>query len=313
MSCLTQSRISWSYTMRIAFSNIISRLLLSCTVAASLAGCASQQLGSRSSVVEYLYPTAAEVKVETGTPVLTLPIRLGIAFVPAEQTYRRGSNPWALAEHGAASLNEPAKMQIMENIASHFRQQDFIGDIQLIPSSYLRPQGSFTNLDQLQSMFGIDVIALVSFDQVQFSDESTAALSYWTLVGAYLISGQKNDTSTLMDTAVYAINSRKLLFRAPGVSQIKGRSTPVNLAEELRQDSKQGFDDASKQMINQLEQELESFTERLKARAEDIKVVRSSHYRGGGSVGIFTLLILLGTVLLRKSVPERIDNSFTPR
>lgn len=283
--------------MKVAFFRIISSLMLCST----LAGCASQQFGSRSSVVEYLYPTTEEVKVEPGTPVLTLPIRLGIAFVPAERTYQRGSNPWAFAEQGAASLNEPAKMQIMENIANHFRQQDFIGDIQLIPSSYLRPQGSFTNLDQLQSMFGIDVIALVSFDQVQFSDESKAALSYWTLVGAYLVSGQKNDTSTLMDTAVYAINSRKLLFRAPGVSQIKGRSTPINLTEELRQDSKQGFDEASKQMINQLEQELERFTERLKTRPDDIKVVRGSNYRGGGSFSVWGLL-LLGGMLFQRAI-----------
>lgn len=280
--------------MNMTMLRVITGMLL-CSI---LTGCASQQFGSRSSVVDYLYPSSQEIKIAPSIPVLTLPIRVGIAFVPSDGSYRRGGSPWAIGDFGAQGLSEPAKMQIMDNIANHFRARDYIGDIQLIPSSYLLPQGSFTNLEQLQAMFGIDVIALVSFDQVQFSDESKAALSYWTLVGAYLVSGQKNDTSTLMDTAVYDIKSRKMLFRAPGVSQIKGRSTPVNLAEELRQDSKQGFELASKQMITQLEQELESFTERLKAKPDDIKLVKTSHYRGG-SIGVFGIIFLLFALLFR--------------
>jgi rhombotail lipoprotein len=70
------------------------------------------------------------------------------------------------------------------------------------------------------------------------------------------------------------------------------------LAEELRQDSKQGFELASKQMITQLEQELESFTERLKAKPDDIKLVKTSHYRGG-SIGIFGIIFLLFALLFR--------------
>lgn len=279
----------------------ISGLLLSCF----LTGCASQQFGSRSSVVDYLYPSSQEIKVEPSIPVLTLPLRVGIAFVPSEHNYQRGSNPWLLTEYSSTGLTEPAKMQIMEQIAGHFRAFNYIGDIQIIPSSYLRPQGSFQNLEQLQAMFGIDVIALVSFDQMQFSDESTAALSYWTLVGAYLVSGQKNDTSTLMDTAVYDIKSRKLLFRAPGVSQIKGRATPVNLAQELRHDSQQGFTQASQQMITQLAQELTNFTEHLKTRPEEVKIVHSSHYRGGGSVSIMWLLLLSCLLVLRQPLAQR--------
>ncbi len=266
----------------------------------TLSGCASQQVGSRSSVVDYLYPAQDNVTVQASSPVLTLPIRLGIAFVPVDYNHRYGSNPWAFSQAGASLLTEADKMQIMENIAGHFRQQEFIGEIQLIPSAYLRPQGSFANLDQLKSMFGIDVIALVSFDQVQFSDESKASLSYWTLVGAYLVSGQKNDTSTLMDTAVYAIDSRKLLFRAPGVSQIQGRSTPVNLSEELRVDSQQGFSQASAAMIVNLEQELTNFKTRLKERPDDIQIVRSSNYRGGGSLGSTVLIVLFGLWLSRQ-------------
>lgn len=270
----------------------LRQVMCGITLICGLSACASQQQGSRSSVVDYLYPTEQVAPITPDIPVLTLPLRVGIAFVPADRQRRSGSNPWVFSDMGAHSLSEPVKMQIMDNIASHFRQQHFIGDIQIIPSAYLQPQGSFNNLDQLKSMFGVDVVALISFDQMQFSDESARALSYWTLVGAYLVSGQKNDTSTMMDTAVYDIASRKLLFRAPGVSQVKGRSTPVNLQEELRHDSQQGFDEASKQMINNLQQELDNFTERLKQRPDDIKVVKGQNYRGGGSFNTVMLMML---------------------
>ena len=43
-------------------------------------------------------------------------------------------------------------------------------------------------------MFGIDVIVLLSYDQVQFRDEGLLSLTYWTVVGAYTIPGEKNDT-----------------------------------------------------------------------------------------------------------------------
>lgn len=254
----------------------------------AVSGCASQQLGSRSSVVDYLYPEQ-QVVIEPGIAQLPLPLRVGIAFVPDGRLHNRGSNPWGWADPGANTLTEKDKLQIMAQLSDHFRQHDFISDIQLIPSAYLLSQGSFANLDQLKSMFGIDVIALISFDQMQFSDEGKTALSYWTLVGAYLVSGQKNDTHTLLDTAVYDITSRKLLFRAPGSSQVKGRSTPINLNEELRADSKQSFDAATAQMVQNLELELLSFKQRLKQQPADIQVSRRSGY-GGGSAGLLILL-----------------------
>lgn len=34
-------------------------------------------------------------------------------------------------------------------------------------------------------MTGADIIALISYDQVQFTDEGLASLSYWTVLGYY--------------------------------------------------------------------------------------------------------------------------------
>ncbi len=143
-------------------------------------------------------------------------------------------------------------------------------------------------------MYGIDVIALVSYDQVQFTDEGFLSLTYWTLVGAYVVSGEKNDTSTMLDTVVYDIQSKKMLFRAPGTSNIEGSATPVNLSEELRLDSIKGFEEATETMISNLDRQLVGFKEKIKRNPEKIEVVyRKGHSGGGGAASLFEVVVLL--------------------
>jgi rhombotail lipoprotein len=180
----------------------------------SLTGCAEfygkRQSRYTSSVVEYLYPKKDVVEVPT-IPHLSLPLRVGVAFVP-ESGGRLSAN----------GLSEKEKMDLMVRISSEFRTLSFVKDIELIPTAYLTNGGGFTNLDQVRTMYGIEVIALLSYDQVQHTDEGTLSLLYWTIVGAYIIKGEKNSTSTMVDAAVYDIPSRKMLFSAPGTSHIKG-------------------------------------------------------------------------------------------
>ncbi len=146
-------------------------------------------------------------------------------------------------------------------------------------------------------MYGIDVIALVSYDQVQFTDEGLLSLTYWTLVGAYVVSGEKNDTSTMLDTAVYDIKSKKMLFRAPGTSNIKGRATPINLSEELRVDSIRGFEEATGHMISNLDVQLANFREKIKRNPEQIKIVHREGYSGGGAIGWMEAVLMLLVVV----------------
>jgi len=261
-----------------------SRLPILLLLGFALAGC-SQRTGLRSSVVEYLYPGKEKVVAEPGRPVLELPLSVGIAFVPEQPAGSRGFGWWTGAV-GGEPLPEARKMELLEQVAKEFRDLDFVRDIEVIPGAYLRPGGSFDNLDQLQRMYGIDVVALVSYDQVQFTDEGLLSLSYWTLVGAYAVAGEKNDTNTLMDTAVYDIASRRLLFRAPGVSRVKGSATPVNLAEQLRADSLEGFRLATEDMIANLKTELQAFKTRLEEQPELAEVRHAEGYDGGaGAIG----------------------------
>lgn len=259
-----------------------------------LSACGTQEVRNRSSVVDYLYPRSKQEVVQPSIPTLRLPLKVGIAFVPEQPARTSGMGLWGRPST-AGALTEARKTALLESLAAHFRRYDFVGSIDVVPSAYLTAGGGFTNLDQIRTMYGIDVVALVSYDQVQFTDQGLLSLTYWTLVGAYVVSGEKNDTSTLMDTAVYDIASRKLLFRAPGNSQIKGSSTPVNLAESLREDSAKGFEQANQLMLVSLDQQLAAFRQRLKDRPNEIRVERATGYSGGGAVdGAWLVIGLLG-------------------
>ena len=255
-----------------------------------LASCVRGPSHHATSIVNYLYPDRRE-HVETPTvPLLSLPLRVGIAFVPGE------GNQCVRCD--ADAFPETERMALMKKVAEHFRDSAFVKSIEIIPSTYLTPQGSFANLDQLRSMFGIDVIALVSYDQIQFNDQKRTSLTYWTIIGAYFVEGEKNDTRTMMDAVVYDIASRRLLFRAPGVSSIKGSSTPVNLSEQLRRDREKGFRLASTELITNLDQQLAVFREKVKNAPSDYRVVKQPEYRGGtrggGGADLPMLLLVLG-------------------
>jgi rhombotail lipoprotein len=266
--------------------------IISITVLFSLVGCAEfygrRQSRYTSSVVEYLYPEK-EVAEVPSIPHLSLPIRVGIAFVPE-------SGVGVVANR----LSGKEKMDLMERISSEFRTLPFVKDIELIPTDYLTNGGGFTNLDQIKTMYGIDVITLVSYDQVQHTDEGMLSLSYWTIVGAYTVKGEKNDTSTMVDAVLYDIASRKMLFRAPGTSHLKGSSTLVNLSEQLRSDSLNGFHLAADNLVSNLQAELDRFKKKVKEMPESYAIEHKPGYTGGGSLGAWyalTLLILGGFTL----------------
>lgn len=272
--------------------NLVLVVLL--TVAALVSGCAGQQVRARSSVVDYLYLKQKDAIVQPSIPQLTLPLKVGIAFVPEQHREHRGMSFWS-GQVAGSHLTEVQKTGLLQKVSDHFSKYEFVKSIEVIPSNYLMQGGGFANLDQIQSMFGVDVIALVSYDQVQFTDEGLLSLTYWTIVGAYVVSGEKNDTNTLMDTVVYDIRSRKMLFRAPGVSSVRGRATPINLSEQLRVDSVNGFEQATTDMMTNLDQQLAVFKGKVKQHPEQYKIVKTPEYRGGGGAfsGIELLMLSL--------------------
>jgi rhombotail lipoprotein len=96
----------------------------------------------------------------------------------------------------------------------------------------------------------------------------------------------------MVDAAVYDIKSKKLLFRAPGVSHIKSKATPVNLSEQNRLDSLAGFKVASNDLVINLEEQLGLFKQKVKESPQDFKVAHKPGYTGGGSLDLIFLLII---------------------
>ncbi|MDX8411208.1 MAG: rhombotarget lipoprotein, partial [Mariprofundaceae bacterium] len=255
-----------------------------------ISGCASWFSGypfnsekrSASSVVDYLYPDSEPPKHDPETVVTTLklPVRVGIAFVPKQG-------------RADTELPEETRMRLLEQVKASFEPYEFVSKIEVLPSAYLRPGGGFANLDQAARMFGVDVMALVSYDQIQFNDANKLSLMYWTIVGAYMFKGDQYDTQTMVDAVVYDVASRKLLFRAPGVSTVKGSSTLVNYQERARAARIQGFEEAVTSMIPSLDKELAAFKESVKTDAS-VQVVHRDGYSGGGGMGLLGLAAALG-------------------
>jgi rhombotail lipoprotein len=251
-------------------------LLRSLPLVLLIAGCATGSTKHTTSAVNFLYPDKKIPVVTRGIPVLNLPLSVGIAFVPGEGGGHYGKgllNTTGLQDSENFRFTEKKKKELMQEVADHFKQYSFIQEIKIVSSSYLKPGGSFANLERVRSVYGVDVIALMSFDQTQFTDEGFASLAYWTLIGILVVPGEKNDTHTMVDTVVYDIQSRKLLFRAPGLSNIKGNSTPGYLRKNLRANSDKGIEVAAKDMIINLDAQLALFREKVKENPDEFKVV----------------------------------------
>lgn len=262
-------------------------------------GCATGGARRSASVVDYLYPNQEQRVVQPALPVLTLPLKIGIAFVPAGD-----------ARLDFNSIPEADRQRLLEQVGERFRQEAFVKDIQTIPTTYLQPRGGFTNLEQVAKLLDVDVVALLSYDQTQFTGSTKASLLYWTLAGAYLVEGEKNDTRTLLDAAVFDVKSHKLLFRAPGTSTVKSSSSLSDVERDRRGDAAKGFQLASTELVTNLERELTTFKQKVRDRKTDVKVVESEEYkaraasRGGGAADPLLLLALLmvggGAFVLRR-------------
>jgi len=260
----------------------------------TLNGCSgfvSQRSGQHSissSLSSFLYPNKdVKVEIKPEIPVLRLPIKVGLAFLPSQNW--RGSG-----------LDESNQYKLLSKVKASFGEHRFIDSISIIPSSYLRHHNSkgasgFDTLSQVARLHDVDVIALVSYDQLTQSLHNNASLLYWTVVGMYVIPGNENTVQTFVDTAVFDVRSRKMLMRAPGISKLRKTSTAIGVDSVMIQKSQQGFDLAFDDMIKNLNTELDGFRARAKA-GKGAKIQYQQGYSSAG--GSFGVLFLLGMLFL---------------
>ena len=211
------------------------------------AGCGSMPPTRRvNSALDFLYPQGLDTPGAASEVTLRLPLRVGIAFAPSR-------------EDQPDPIPEGTKRRLLEEVAAAFRSNPAVGRLTVIPSAYLQPGGGFANVDRLGTALGLDLVALVSYDQAQFTESSRASWLYLTVVGPLLIEGEKNDTRTVVDAVVFDIPSRALLFRAAGESTVKGRSGPYTVSRKRRVQAAEGFELATDALIADLRVALEEF------------------------------------------------------
>jgi rhombotail lipoprotein len=251
--------------------------LASCSSFWNLGG--ETRSGVSSSLVDYLYP-AGEVppEIQDTIPYLELPLRVGIAFVPAQS--------------GRSVISEATKVELLEKVKGQFEDREFIERIEVIPDNYLRTGKGVNGMQQVARLYGVDVMALVSYDQVTVSEDNPGSFLYWTIVGSYVIKATSNEVQTFVDTAVFDVKTASLLFRAPGLDKMSDRSTLVEAGEVVRKTREASFAAAMQLMTENLAIELDNFRQRVE---EDPKVaqVEWKPGSGGGSLGPWFLMGLL--------------------
>jgi rhombotail lipoprotein len=272
----------------------LPRLLLVFVATTMIGACAAfwgaPRQGVSSSLVDFLYPKGEQPPPPSATvPHLDLPVRVGLAFVPSNDSTVEG-------------LSEVHKAELLAQVKQAFSNRDFIADIQIIPEAYLRSTRGFDSVDQVARLYQLAVIALVSYDQVAITDETKASIAYWTIIGAYFIKGNKNDVQTFVDTAVFDVKTHSLLFRAAGTDTSRTTSTLVDTPETVRNQRAKSFSAAMADMTTNLANELDVFRERVKNE----QVITVSDGGKGGSLDplLAAVLVILLWANLRR-VRER--------
>lgn len=269
------------HTNRIKFFTllIITILLSGCTSLMQQITDQGMRRGVSSSLVDYLYPSGeTPPEFDETVPNIQLPLRVGISFVPSH------------ADNSIA-LTASRKSELLNKVKSAFSDKPFINEIVVIPDTYLRSNRGFKSVDQVSRLYSLDVMALISYDQVVYTDDTRASLLYWTIVGAYFINGSKNDINTFVDVAIFDVDSHKLLLRAPGTDEVIAKSALINSSEKLRIARQGSFDTAIDNLSANLEIELASFKERIK-KDKSVEISYRPGFSGGGGATSWLALML---------------------
>jgi rhombotail lipoprotein len=252
----------------------------------------SSQSRNSSSLVSFLYPNGSTPPPQNAIPELRVPLRVGLAFLPTQRAF------------GDVALEAAHREELLERIRQKFSDRKFVSEIVIIPDYYLATSRGFEGLQGVQRLYNVDLMALVSYDQVTHTDDNKWSLGYLTIVGAYVVKGSTNDTTTLVDLAVVDPRTRSLVLRAGGTDTHHQNSTMIDTPRDIRLASAASFDAATEQMIIHFDSALTAFqTDVHEGRANVHVVTRGSAggsggTGGGGSIAGADLVALAALVLL---------------
>ncbi|HME40877.1 MAG TPA: rhombotarget lipoprotein [Steroidobacteraceae bacterium] len=249
------------------------------------------------SLVDFLYPNGAAPPPQDMQPQLRLPLRVGLAFLPS-----RGME-------GDNGLDAAHKEALLQEIRQRFISRKFVAEIVVIPDYYLQGKSGFAGLEGVQRLYSVDLMALVSYDQVAHEDDNNWSLGYVTIVGAYILKGTRHDVSTLVDLAVVDPATHSLVLRAGGFDNRHGNVTLIDEPRRLREAAADGFTAATRQMIDHFDAALTAFEAQVRDGKANVHVVSNQRGSGGGggSFGWLSLFALLPLALMSARRRVRVD------
>jgi rhombotail lipoprotein len=260
-------------------------ILLACVISLVTTGCGitnGTRVARSSSLVGFLYPGKDAPPPQNVTPQLPIPLRVGLAFLPS-------------ANDSRGVIAPAQREELLNRVKQRFADRSFVRSIAVIPDYYLAHSKGIDGLKGLQRLYSVDVIALVSYDQITHTDDNELSLGYLTIVGAYVLPGTRHEVATLVDLAVIDPETHSLILRAGGVDGRHGLSTMVRRNQEARESGAEGFSEATNQMIANFDNALTTFEADVRAGKAEVKIVN----RDGTSAGaVSPLLLLLLTLLL---------------
>jgi rhombotail lipoprotein len=234
-------------------------------------------------LVDYLYGNADPPRIES-TVELPIPITVGLTFLPTA----RGAGPTAVERDA-----------VLQSIRERFGKLSYVRDIVIVPNYYLgsRHGNGFEELQRIAQLQRLDVIALVSYDQLSQTTENKRSLAYLTIAGAFFVRGNEQATHTLLDLAIVEPHSRALMLRAGGTSSLHQSSTAIDLeARRIRQQA-DGFAQATKALNDNFARELAEFETRIREGRAPVRIAAAE--RGGsGALDALQLWFLAIVMLL---------------
>jgi rhombotail lipoprotein len=292
-----------SILIRISVSVLLVLQLCGCSTLnwmaeGSSSGARRSHADSTSSLVEFLYPKGALPPERNAIPDLSLPLRVGLAFLPARS--------------GGSGLGPDAaqREQLLRSIGERFAGRRFVTSVVEIPDYYLQPGAA--SLEALQRLYEVDVLALVSYDQVGYETDRQSSLSYLTIIGAFVVNGTHNEATTLVDLAVVDPKTRSLLLRAGGTDRQARNSSWVNSPGDQLAQARAGYAAATGRLIDNFDVALKQFEVDVQQKRAPVRV----SWAGGGGALDSTWLAVLLVAALAQSVRRQYNGALlfgTPR
>ncbi len=227
------------------------------------------------SALRYLYPDANALDMAQGSVThLQLPLRVGIAYIPA-------------GHDGAPSF--ATQEQTLDLLAAHLDTQDFVDRAVVLPPGALTQSGGFEELERLSFLHRVDTMMLLSYEQQAFTEDTALSVLDFTVVGAFVVPGHRNEVQTRLTATTVHIPSQRYLFSANARHALEQQATLVHTPTQIRAGQADGLEHAARSLIPALDAALIDFKADLE-RDATLQVA-------GGSFGL--PMLALGLLLLR--------------